>query len=70
MHANGASRCRRRPCGRPSARRPERRGERRQGRSPDVVNLAVLPHLSQGAMLADVVALIGTIDVVLGLVDR
>ncbi len=39
-------------------------------RSPDFVNLAVLPHMSQGAMLADVVALIGTIDIVLGSVDR
>ena len=39
-------------------------------RSPDFVNLAVLPHMAQGAMLADVVALIGTIDIVLGSVDR
>jgi NADH-quinone oxidoreductase subunit D len=39
-------------------------------RSPDFVNLSVLPHLAQGAMLADVVALIGTIDIVLGSVDR
>ncbi len=39
-------------------------------RSPDFVNLAVLPHIAQGAMLADVVALIGTIDIVLGSVDR
>jgi NADH dehydrogenase I D subunit len=39
-------------------------------RSPDFVNLGVLPHLAQGAMLADVVALIGTIDIVLGSVDR
>ncbi len=39
-------------------------------RSPDYVNLAVLPHMAQGAMLADVVALIGTIDIVLGSVDR
>ena len=39
-------------------------------RSPDFVNLSILPHLSQGAMLADVVALIGTIDIVLGSVDR
>ena len=39
-------------------------------RSPDFVNLSVLPHMAQGAMLADVVALIGTIDIVLGSVDR
>jgi NADH dehydrogenase I D subunit len=39
-------------------------------RSPDFVNLGVLPHMAQGAMLADVVALIGTIDIVLGSVDR
>ncbi len=39
-------------------------------RSPDFVNLSVLPHLAKGAMLADVVALIGTIDIVLGSVDR
>ena len=39
-------------------------------RSPDFVNLSVLPFIAQGAMLADVVALIGTIDIVLGSVDR
>jgi NADH dehydrogenase I D subunit len=39
-------------------------------RAPDFVNLSVLPHMAQGAMLADVVALIGTIDIVLGSVDR
>ena len=39
-------------------------------RSPDFVNLSILPHLSEGAMLADMVALIGTIDIVLGSVDR
>ncbi|MEA2594565.1 MAG: NADH-quinone oxidoreductase subunit [Thermomicrobiales bacterium] len=39
-------------------------------RAPDFVNLSVLPHIAQGAMLADVVALIGTIDIVLGSVDR
>ncbi|MBA2277639.1 MAG: NADH dehydrogenase (quinone) subunit D [Chloroflexia bacterium] len=39
-------------------------------RTPDFVNLAVLPHMAHGAMLADVVALIGTIDIVLGSVDR
>ncbi|CAA9545729.1 MAG: NADH-ubiquinone oxidoreductase chain D [uncultured Thermomicrobiales bacterium] len=39
-------------------------------RSPDFVNLAVLPHMATGAMLADVVTMIGTIDIVLGSVDR
>lgn len=39
-------------------------------RTPDFVNLQVLPHMAQGSMLADVVALIGTIDIVLGSVDR
>jgi NADH-quinone oxidoreductase subunit D len=39
-------------------------------RHPDFVNLSVLPHMAQGAMLADIVALIGTIDIVLGSVDR
>ena len=39
-------------------------------RTPDFVNLGILPHLAQGAMLADIVALIGTIDIVLGSVDR
>jgi NADH:ubiquinone oxidoreductase subunit D len=29
-----------------------------------------LPYMAQGAMLADAVALIGTIDIVLGSVDR
>jgi NADH-quinone oxidoreductase subunit D len=39
-------------------------------RTPDFVNLQVLPHMAEGSMLADVVALIGTIDIVLGSVDR
>ncbi|MBX6340854.1 MAG: NADH dehydrogenase (quinone) subunit D [Thermomicrobiaceae bacterium] len=39
-------------------------------RTPDFVNLQSLPYMAQGAMLADVVALIGTIDIVLGSVDR
>jgi NADH-quinone oxidoreductase subunit D len=39
-------------------------------RSPDFVNLGSLPYMANGSMLADVVALIGTIDIVLGSVDR
>ncbi len=39
-------------------------------RTPDFVNLQALPYMAKGAALADVVALIGTIDIVLGSVDR
>jgi NADH:ubiquinone oxidoreductase subunit D len=39
-------------------------------RAPDFVNLGSLPYMATGSMLADVVALIGTIDIVLGSVDR
>jgi NADH-quinone oxidoreductase subunit D len=39
-------------------------------RTPDFVNLQSLPYMAQGAAMADVVALIGTIDIVLGSVDR
>ena len=39
-------------------------------RAASFVNLQILPKLARGAMLADVVALIGTIDIVLGDVDR
>jgi len=39
-------------------------------KAPDFVNLQSLPYMAEGAMLADVVALIGTIDIVLGSVDR
>jgi NADH dehydrogenase I D subunit len=39
-------------------------------RAPSFVNLGILPELARGAMLADMVALIGTIDIVLGDVDR
>jgi NADH-quinone oxidoreductase subunit D len=39
-------------------------------RTPDFVNLQSLPYMADGAMLADVVALIGTIDIVLGSIDR
>jgi NADH:ubiquinone oxidoreductase subunit D len=55
-----------------------RRGRRPAGRSwgarrirsHDFVNLAVLPHIAQGAMPVDAAALIGSIDIVLGSVDR
>jgi NADH-quinone oxidoreductase subunit D len=39
-------------------------------RSPCFVNLQALPELARGHLVADVVALIGTLDIVLGCVDR
>jgi NADH-quinone oxidoreductase subunit D len=39
-------------------------------RSPSFCNLQALPRLIRGHMIADVVALIGSIDIVLGEVDR
>ena len=39
-------------------------------RGPSFVNLSALPHMVEGEMLADVVAIIGSIDIVLGEIDR
>ncbi len=39
-------------------------------RSPSFVNLSALPEMSRGHMIADLVAIIGTIDLVLGDCDR
>ncbi len=39
-------------------------------RTPSFVNLQALPKLAEGRLIADVVACIGTIDIVLGEVDR
>jgi NADH-quinone oxidoreductase subunit D len=39
-------------------------------RAPSFVHLQALPKLSQGGLVADLVACIGTIDIVLGEVDR
>jgi NADH-quinone oxidoreductase subunit D len=39
-------------------------------RPPSFVNLQALDRMAQGALVADVVAIIGTIDIVLGEVDR
>lgn len=39
-------------------------------RSCSFVNLSVLPEISRGILMADLIAIIGTIDVVMGEVDR
>lgn len=39
-------------------------------RAPSFINLAALPRMVEGQLLADVVAVIGSIDIVLGDVDR
>jgi NADH-quinone oxidoreductase subunit D len=39
-------------------------------KSPCFVNLAALPAMSRGAMVADIVAILGSIDIVLGEIDR
>lgn len=39
-------------------------------RPPCFVNLSALPVMSRGAMIADIVAILGSIDIVLGEVDR
>jgi len=41
-----------------------------KARSPSFCNLSVLPEISRGAMVADLVAILGSIDIVLGEVDR
>ncbi len=44
--------------------------ERVHFRGPSFINLAALPLMSEGEMLADVVAIIGSLDIVLGEIDR
>jgi NADH-quinone oxidoreductase subunit D len=39
-------------------------------RGPSFVNLQALPQMVQGRLLADVIAVIGTLDIVLGEIDR
>jgi NADH-quinone oxidoreductase subunit D len=39
-------------------------------RACSFVNLSVLPEISKGVMIADLVAILGSIDIVLGEVDR
>ena len=41
-----------------------------KARSPAFVNLSVTPEICRGYMVADVVAIVGSIDIVLGEVDR
>lgn len=41
-----------------------------KARAPSFVNLSIIPAISVGAMVADMVAIIGSIDIVLGEVDR
>jgi len=44
--------------------------ERCKARGPSFVNLSVLPELAKGGMIADLIAVLGSIDIVLGEVDR
>jgi len=39
-------------------------------RAPSFANLSVLPEISQGVLLADLIAILGSIDIVLGELDR
>lgn len=39
-------------------------------RAPSFVNLSLVPAICRGAMIADIVAILGSIDIVLGQVDR
>ena len=41
-----------------------------KARAPSFVNLSILPAISRGALIADLVAIVGSIDIVLGEVDR
>ncbi len=44
--------------------------ERVHFRGPSFINLSALPVMSEGEMVADVVAIIGSLDIVLGEIDR
>ncbi|MBV9209590.1 MAG: NADH dehydrogenase (quinone) subunit D [Acidobacteria bacterium] len=44
--------------------------ERVHVRGPSFINLSALPHMTEGEMIADVVAIIGSLDIVLGEIDR
>ena len=41
-----------------------------KGRAPSFVNLSVLPEISKGYMFADLILILGSIDIVLGEIDR
>lgn len=41
-----------------------------KGRSPSFVNLSALPGISKGSMVADLIIILGSIDIVLGEIDR
>ncbi len=41
-----------------------------KARAPSFVNLSLLPEISRGYLIADMIAIIGSIDIVLGDVDR
>lgn len=41
-----------------------------KARGPSFVNLSVLPEISKGVMLADLIAIVGSLDIVMGEVDR
>ena len=41
-----------------------------KARAPSFVNLSVLPELSRGVLVADLIAILGTLDIVLGEIDR
>ena len=39
-------------------------------RAPSFVNLQALPKMAEGRLIADLVAIVGSIDIVLGEIDR
>jgi len=41
-----------------------------KARGPSFVNLSIIPELAKGGMIADLIAILGSIDIVLGEVDR
>ena len=44
--------------------------KRLKARAPSFSNLSILPEISKGCMLADLIAIVGSIDLVMGEVDR
>jgi len=44
--------------------------KRVKARAPSFNNLSVLPEIARGVLIADLVAILGSIDIVLGEVDR